>query len=220
MDEPFRWRRSCAPSAVECIGLRHAWQPPSRSTTRRLAAIMDPRPDAARDAALLIREAPRQLFYANTADRSGAYLRLSSMLAQACATAELAWSLPGSVAQPPFSTKSLCSQELLTFLSSARFAAAPEACWNLSTQMEARAAMPPVIALFSAILFAVLPNVHPPQLKPMTTVARNPMNAPCMSRLSESPCRIEGTCMGVPFVRHISERVQRIPGWAPVSKSN
>src|SRR6266568_2696379 len=129
--------------------------PPSRSTTRRLAAIMDPRPDAARDAALLIREAPRQLFYANTADRSGAYLRLSSMLAHACATAELAWSLPGSVAQPPFSTKSLCSQELLTFLSSARFAAAPEACWNLSTQMEARAAMPPVIALFSAILFAV-----------------------------------------------------------------
>src|SRR5438309_2171486 len=86
-----------------------------------MRGIIDPRPDAARDAALLIREAPRQLFYANTADRSGAYLRLSSMLAQACATAELAWSLPGSVAQPPFSTKSLCSQELLTFLSSARF---------------------------------------------------------------------------------------------------
>ncbi len=82
--------------------------PPSRSTTRRLAAIMDPRPDAARDAALLIREAPRQLCYANTVDRSGAYLRLSSMLAQACATAELATSLPGSVAQPPFSTKLLC----------------------------------------------------------------------------------------------------------------
>src|SRR5205814_6723241 len=62
------------------------------------------------------------------------YFRSLSMLAQACATAELAVSLPGKVAQPPFSMKLLCWYEL-TFFSSTMFAAAPVVCWNLSTQI-------------------------------------------------------------------------------------
>src|ERR1700730_5635355 len=106
-----------------------------------------------------------------------AHLRLSSISAQARATDELATSLPGRVAQPPFSTKEVCCQEL-TFFSSTRFASAPEACWNLSTQIGASAAMAAELALFSANSLAVLPSVHPPQPKPTITVARKPMNAP------------------------------------------
>src|ERR1044071_2007981 len=86
------------------------------------------------------------------------YLRLPSRSAQARATDELAASLPGSVAQPPFSTKLACCQEL-TFFSSARFASAPVARWNLSTQMGASAAMTAELALLPAISLAVLPSV-------------------------------------------------------------
>src|ERR1043165_3299572 len=106
-----------------------------------------------------------------------AHLRSPSIWAQARATDELATSLPGSVAQPPFSTKEVCCQEL-TFFSSTRFASAPAARRNLSTQMGASAAMTAELALFSANSLAVLPSVHPPKPKPMTTVARKPMNAP------------------------------------------
>ena len=37
---------------------------------------------------------------------------------------------------------------------------------------------------------------HPPQLKPMTMVMTAPTAAPCSKRLSDWPCRIEGTCIG------------------------
>src|ERR1700674_3526847 len=60
------------------------------------------------------------------------------MMAHASATDELAWSLPENVAQPPFSMKELCCQELV-FLSSVMLVTASALCWNLSTQMGARA---------------------------------------------------------------------------------
>jgi tetratricopeptide (TPR) repeat protein len=44
----------------------------------------------------------------------------------------------------------------------------------------------------AACSFAVLPKVQPPQLKPMTTVAIKPANAPCDRRVSDSPCNIAG----------------------------
>src|SRR5260370_41945956 len=108
----------------------------------------------------------------------GAYFGRVSRWAHACATAELAGSLPGSVAQPPFSTKEPCCHEL-TFISSVRFAAASAPCWNLSAQMGASASTTAVAALFSAISLAVFPNVHPPHVKPMIAVAANPLQAPC-----------------------------------------
>src|ERR1700730_8241192 len=148
-----------------------------------------------------------------------AHLRLSSISAQARATDEWTTSLPGSVAQPPFSTKEVCCQEL-TFFSSTRFASAPAARRNLSTQMGASAAMTALLALLPAISLAVLPSVHPPQPKPMTTVARNPMNAPCRSRLSESPCRIEGTCMGGSFRPTCVGASVPDTRWVPVDKLN
>src|SRR6266516_8187096 len=37
-------------------------------------------------------------------------------------------------------------------------------------------------------------------------VATAPAAAPCSRRFSDSPCRIEGTCMVFPFARHVSER--------------
>src|ERR1700730_4963037 len=148
-----------------------------------------------------------------------AHLRSPSISAQARATDELTTSLPGSVAQPPFSTKEVCCQEL-TFFSLKRFASAPAARRNLSTQMGASAAMTALLALLPAISLAVLPSVHPPQPKPMTTVARNPMNAPCRSRLSESPCRIEGTCMGGSFRPTCVGASVPDTRWVPVDKLN
>jgi len=53
--------------------------------------------------------------------------RLPSIVAQASATAELAASLPGSVAHPPFEMKDPCCHEL-TFLSSVKFDAASALC--------------------------------------------------------------------------------------------
>jgi hypothetical protein len=118
----------------------------------------------------------------------GAHFRLLSALAQARATSLSADVLPGMVAQPPFSTKELCSQ-LLIFFSATKVSVASVACWNLSTQMGASAAMTAVLALLSAICFAVVPSVHPPQVKPMINVARQPATAPCKRRFSASPGR-------------------------------
>ena len=55
------------------------------------------------------------------------FSRLPSIAAQACATAEFAGSAPGIVAQPPFSMKEPCCQEL-TFLNSTRFEATSALC--------------------------------------------------------------------------------------------
>src|SRR3954470_23818122 len=115
-----------------------------------------------------------------------AYFRLLSMLAQACATAEFAASLPGSVAQPPFSMNELCWYEL-TFLSSAMFATASALRWNLSTQIGERAATTAAVELFCVMSFAVPPVTQPPQLNPISKVAAAPTAAPCSSRVSESP---------------------------------
>src|SRR5207302_8618518 len=94
------------------------------------------------------------------------------------------------------------------------FTVASPACRNLSAHIGARTATTAVAALFAAASLAVLPNVHPPQPKPMTTVASKPANAPCKRRVRDSPSRIEGNCMKeVPFARHVSERGQRTPGW-------
>src|SRR5258705_13701832 len=76
------------------------------------------------------------------------------------------------------------------------FADASAAWRNLSAHIGARIATTAATALFAAVSLAVLPNVHPPQPKPMTTVARKPANAPCKRRVRDSRCRIEGNCMG------------------------
>src|SRR5258707_8241444 len=57
-----------------------------------------------------------------------------------------------------------------------------------------------------ALSSAVLPRVHPPQLKPMTTVARKPAKAPRARRLSDSPFSIAGNSMWFPFARGVSVR--------------
>src|SRR5260370_17253371 len=57
-----------------------------------------------------------------------------------------------------------------------------------------------------ALSSAVLPRVHPPQLKPMTTVARKPAKAPRARRLSDSPFSIAGNSMWFPFARRVSVR--------------
>jgi hypothetical protein len=41
--------------------------------------------------------------------------------------------------------------------------------------------------VLSANVFAVLASIHPPQPKPMASVATTPTAAPCRSRLSDSP---------------------------------
>jgi hypothetical protein len=65
------------------------------------------------------------------------------------------------------------------------FAVASAAWRNFSAHIGARTATTAVAALFAAVSLAVLPNVHPPQPKPMTTVARKPANAPCKRRVSD-----------------------------------
>src|ERR1700682_5635511 len=82
------------------------------------------------------------------------------------------------------------------------FSVESEACRNLSAHIGARTVTTALLALFSAICLAVLSSIHPPQLKPMTAVARKPATAPCKRRVSDSPCRIEGNSMVFPFARH------------------
>src|ERR1700688_4354128 len=98
------------------------------------------------------------------------------------------------------------------------FSVASEAARNLSAHIGARTVTMALFALFSTICLAVLSSIHPPQLKPMTVVARKPATAPCKSRVRDSPCRIEGNSMMFPFARHRSERGQRRPGWVPVDR--
>src|SRR5260221_8704899 len=69
-----------------------------------------------------------------------------------------------------------------------------------------------------ALSSAVLPRVHPPQLKPMTTVARKPAKAPRARRLSDSPFSIAGNSMWFPFARRVSVRGYGYPdGFRPIS---
>jgi hypothetical protein len=137
------------------------------------------------------------------------YFGVASISPQARATAESGVGLPGNVAQPPFSTKDPCCHELI-FFNSTRVPGESVACWNLSTQMGARAATTALLALFCAISLAVPPSVHPPQLKPMTMVVTAPTAAPCSKRLSDWPCRIEGTCIGCFLWREERAPQQRV----------
>src|SRR4029079_8060324 len=82
-------------------------------------------------------------------------------------------------------------------------------CLNLSAHIGASTATTAALAFLSANCFAVLPNVHPPQPKPMTTVATKPANAPCNKRVSESPCRIEGISMVISFDKFCSNEQRR-----------
>src|SRR5580700_3281139 len=122
------------------------------------------------------------------------FCRLLSIVAQACATAALAESPPGIVAQPPFSIKEPCCQEL-TLLSSARFAVASALRWNLSTQTGESADTRAVLTLFCTCSLAVPPVTQPPHEKPTIMVATAPAAAPCRRRVSESPWRIDGSCI-------------------------
>jgi hypothetical protein len=118
-----------------------------------------------------------------------------SVSAQAFATAESAFSLPGIVAHPPFSMNVSRSQAKLIFFNSVRFADAFAAWRNWSTQIGARAASTAVSARSFATFSTELPSVHPPQLKPTIIAITAPAAAPCKRRLSESPFRIEGSSM-------------------------
>jgi hypothetical protein len=70
------------------------------------------------------------------ADPSNAYSRLPSRSAQAVATAEFGVSVPGIVAQPPFSMTDRRFHDE-TLLNSINFAGASAWCWNFSTQIGA-----------------------------------------------------------------------------------
>ena len=92
----------------------------------------------------------------------GGYFRLLSISAHARATAELALSLPGKVAQPPFSMNGPCWYEL-TFFNSNMFTEASALCWNLSTQIGESAVTTAALELRCTISLAEAPVTHPPQ---------------------------------------------------------
>src|SRR4029453_10913169 len=95
---------------------------------------------------------------------------------------------------------------VLTFLNSAMFAGASEPLRNLSAHIGARTATRAVLVSLTAICLAVLPSIHPPQPKPMSTVASAPAQAPCNRRVMEGPSRIAGNDMTDPFARHLGAR--------------
>ena len=74
------------------------------------------------------------------------YFNALSILAQTSATLRLGDSVPGNVAQPPFSTNVSCFHKSVA-LSSTKVALASAACWNLSTQIGASAVTTAMLAL-------------------------------------------------------------------------
>jgi hypothetical protein len=105
------------------------------------------------------------------------YSRRPSRSAQAVATAELGVSVPGTVAQPPFSMINRRSHDE-ALLNSVNFAGASACCWNLSTQIGASTSTTAVTARSFAIRSAVPPSVHPKIVKPSTDMAAAPMTTP------------------------------------------
>jgi hypothetical protein len=97
--------------------------------------------------------------------------------AQALATAEFGFSVPGNVAQPPFSMSDRRSQDK-ALLNATSFAAASVWRWNFSTQIGASTATTAVSARWVAIRSAVLPSVHPSDENPTTVNATAPATAP------------------------------------------
>src|SRR5579864_5190986 len=75
-----------------------------------------------------------------------------------------------------------------------------------------------MLTRFVALSSAVLPRVHPPQVKPIPTVARKPAKAPKARRSSDSPFSIAGNSMWFPFARGVSVRGYGHPdGFRPIS---
>jgi hypothetical protein len=119
----------------------------------------------------------RPLGRARFDDRSNVYSRRPSRSAQAVATAELGVSVPGTVAQPPFSMINRRSHHE-ALLNSVNFAGASACCWNLSTQIGASTSTTAVCARSFAIRSAVPPSVHPKIVKPSTDMTAAPMTTP------------------------------------------
>jgi len=109
--------------------------------------------------------------------RSNSYSRRPSRSAQAVATAELGVSVPGTVAQPPFSMIDRRSQAD-ALLNSFNFAGASACCWNLSAQIGASTSTTAVSARSFAICSAVLSSVHPKSEKPSIDMTAAPSTAP------------------------------------------
>jgi hypothetical protein len=105
------------------------------------------------------------------------YSGRASRSAQAVATAELGVSVPGIVAQPPFSMIDRRSQDD-ALLNSDIFAGASVCCRNLSTQIGTSASTTAVCARSFAIRSAVPPSVHPKVEKPSTVMTTAPIAAP------------------------------------------
>jgi hypothetical protein len=109
--------------------------------------------------------------------RSNSYSERPSRSAQAVAAAELGVSVPGTVAQPPFSIIDRRSQAD-ALPNSFNFAGASACCWNLSAQIGASTSTTAVSARSFAIFSAVLSSVHPKSEKPSTDITAAPMTAP------------------------------------------
>jgi hypothetical protein len=109
--------------------------------------------------------------------RSNSYSGRPSRSAQAVATAELGVSVPGTVAQPPFSIIDRRSQAD-ALPNSFNFAGASACCWNLSAQIGASTSTTAVSARSFAIFSAVLSSVHPKSEKPSTDITAAAMTAP------------------------------------------
>jgi hypothetical protein len=108
--------------------------------------------------------------------RSNSYSGRPSRSAQAVATAELGVSVPGTVAQPPFSMIDRRSHH--EALPNFNFAGASACCWNLSAQIGASTSTTAVSARSFATFSAVLSSVHPKSEKPSTDITAPPMTAP------------------------------------------
>jgi hypothetical protein len=93
-------------------------------------------------------------------------------------TAEFGVSLPGILAQPPFSMIARRSQDEELLANSSNFVDASACCRNLSTQIGASTSTTAVCARSFAIRSAVLPSVHPKDEKPITDIATAPITAP------------------------------------------
>ena len=105
------------------------------------------------------------------------YSGRSSRSAQARAIALLGASVPGAVAQPPFSMISRRSQ-VEAFLNSVNFAGASACAWNFSTQIGVSTSTTAASARSFAIRSAVPPSAHPKTGKPSTDMPAAPIAAP------------------------------------------
>ena len=114
---------------------------------------------------------------AKTGGAQSSYSGRSSRSAQARETALLGVSVPGTVAQPPFSMISRRSQ-VEALPNSVNFAGASACAWNFSTQIGVSTSTTAASARSFAIRSAVPPSVHPKTEKPSTDMPAAPITAP------------------------------------------